>query len=60
MPDCRPPAHALTMGGRWEQLKPGAATHLPIGAGHNQMCTAKAGRHGEQLLPMFFCFLRTL
>ena len=33
----------MTYGGRWEQLKSEAATHLPIGAGHNRMHTAKAG-----------------
>ena len=55
--DCRPPAHALTMGGRWEQLRSGAATHLPFRAGHNQMHTAKAG-WGEFLLsPLLFIFV---
>jgi len=33
----------MTYGGRWEQLKSGAATHLPFRAGHNRMHTAKAG-----------------
>jgi len=31
------------MGGRWEQLRLGAATHLPKRAGHNWIRTAKAG-----------------
>jgi len=44
----------LTLGGRWEQLRPGAATHLPVRAGHNWMRTAKAGMAWGALLPMFF------
>ena len=49
----------MTYGGRWEQLKSGAATHLPIGAGHNRMHTAKAGLGMENFAsPCFFTYLR--
>jgi len=45
----------MTYGGRWEQLKSGAATHLPFGAGHNRMHTAKAGSGMENCgSPCFF------
>ena len=57
MPDCRPPAYALTIGGRWEQLKPGAATHLPFRAGHNQMCHGRSGSAWGAVAPhVFFVF----
>jgi len=47
------------MGGRWEQLSMGAATHLPFRAGHNWMHTAKAGRVGSFGSPRFLlCFKR--
>ena len=49
----------MTYGGRWEQLKSGAATHLPIGAGHNWMHTAKAGLGMESIAsPCYFTYLR--
>jgi len=42
------------MGGRWEQLRSGAATHLPFRAGHNWMRTAKAGYGTGASAPVFF------
>ena len=50
---CRPPAYALTIGGRWEQRSMGTATHLPFRAGHNWMHTAKAGSMGSFGSPCF-------
>ena len=51
----------MTYGGRWEQLKSGAATHLPIGAGHNWMHTAKVGLGMENFAsPCFFICLYSL
>jgi len=44
------------MGGRWEQLSMGAATHLPIRAGHNRMLTAKAGAWGAKAPHVFSFF----
>jgi len=52
--DCRPPAYALTSGGRWEQLKPGAATHLPFRAGHNRTHAANAGMAWGVFTPHVF------
>ena len=53
-PDCRPPAPALTRGGRWEQLRPGAATHLPFVQVIIRCNTAKAGLGTGFYAPCFF------
>ena len=41
--ECRPPAPALTEGGRWKRGMRQEATHLPIRAGYNWVRTAEAG-----------------
>ena len=56
---CRPPAPALTDGGRWEQRRLGAATHLPVGAGHNRTHTAKAGMARGAFAPLVFIWYFT-
>jgi len=46
-------------GGRWEQSRPGAATHLPFCAGHKWMHTARVGFFligGVFALPIFSFF----
>ena len=41
---CRPPAHALTMGGCWEQISCREATHLLIRAGHHLDAHGQSGQ----------------